>query len=309
MNRTARRIRTLSAATLALTAAGLTVGSLSAMAFTPPFPIPTIPLFPFPTIPVSPTIPPVLTIPGVTLPPGVTIPPIITIPPVIFSMPVSLSAAPGPVERGANYSYSMTISMGSGITGPVNLIHSIPAALSGAVWSCSAAGGATCGGSAAGSGNISRVLGMPGASSVTFLVNGTISADATNFQLNMSAVRAGTPTNRSADVLVNVPVVTTLPPPSSPTTSPAPTTIVPVLPVVPPSPAPAPTPNTTPSTTPNGTPAQQPIVIVLQQTTTPPLAKKAVVKKAVVKKAKKAGKKKVARKPARRVVSTKKIVH
>ena len=152
MNRTARRIRNVSAATLALTAAGLTVGSLSASAIPvfPPITIPTIPVFPLPTLPPI-TVPPV-----VTLPPFATIPPFVTIPPVLFSMPVTLTAPAGPVERGTNYAYSMTISMGSGITGPVNLIHSIPAALSGAVWSCSAAGSASCGGSAAGSGNISR---------------------------------------------------------------------------------------------------------------------------------------------------------
>ncbi len=297
MNRTARRIRNISAATLALTAAGLTVGSLSASA------IPVFPPLTIPTIPVFPTIPPVVTLPpGVTIPPFATIPPFVTIPPALFSMPVTLSAPAGPVERGANYAYSMTVSMGSGITGPVNLIHSIPAALSGAVWSCSAAGGASCGGSAAGSGNISRVLSMPGGSSVTFLVNGTIAADAASFQLSMSAIRAGSPTNRTVDVAVNVPVPTTLPVPSSPTTTPLPAPTV-----VPPAPTTAPAPTTTPAQTPTTT-AQQPIVIVIQQPTTPPAAKKAAAKKSVAKKAKKVSKKKIARKHVRRVVSTKKTV-
>lgn len=307
MNRTARRIRTISAATLALTAAGLTLGSLSAVALPPPLPLP-IPLpFPFPTLP-----PPVFTIPPITLPPLPTIPPVfdgpvVTIDPGFFSsVSTALNAPTGPVERGANYAYSMKVSLGSLTTGPVTLLHSIPSTINGAVWSCSTTGGATCGGGAAGAGNISRVLTMPASSTVTFLVNGTVALDANNFAVAMSAVRAGTPSNRSVDVSVNVPAApTTTVAPPAPTTTAAPV-VPPVapVPVVPPAPAPAPTPAPAPAPAP--TPAQQPIVIVVQQTA-PPVAKKAVAKK-VVKKAKKKAKKKIVRKPARRVVSTKKVV-
>ena len=297
MNRTATRtIRFTAAATLGLTLAGLTVGAVSAPAIPLPIPFPgvTIPLpIPFPTIP-----------PIVTLPPLATISPsatIVAIDPALFSMGATLTAPAGPVERGSNYAYSMKITMGTAIDGPVTLLHSIPSTISGAVWSCSTTGGAFCGGSVAGAGNISRSLTMPGGSTVTFLVNGTIADTAANFALGMSAVRAGSPVNRSANVAVNVPAAPTTVPPSAPTTVPAPTpttspapapTVPPVVPAAPTTPAPTPAP-TTPA---------QPIVIVLQQPAVQPAKK-------VVKKAKKAAKKvkKAAKKSSPRRATTARV--
>jgi hypothetical protein len=243
MNRTARTIRFAAASTLALTAAGLTLGSVSAQAI----PLPTIPT-------------PTIVLPTVPLPP-VTLGPIITIDPSIWSSTVALNAPAGPVDRGANYAYSMTVSLGSGLTGPVNLLHSIPATVNGAVWSCSTTGGATCGGSATGSGNISRALTMPGGSSVTFLVNGTITADAVNFALSMSAVRAGSPIDRSVAVAVNVPAAPTTTPPTPAVTTTIPTVPPTAPPTVPPAPTTVPAPITTPTTAPAPT---QPIVVVIQ---------------------------------------------
>ena len=207
-------------------------------------------------------------------------------------MGATLTAPAGPVERGANYAYSMKITMGTAIEGPVTLLHSIPSTISGAVWSCSTTGGAFCGGSAAGAGNISRNLTMPSGSTVTFLVNGTIADNATNFALGVSAVRAGTPTNRSANVTVNVPAAPTTVPPAAPTTVPAPAPTVPTVPPIIPTVPPAPT---TPATSVPASPAS-PIVIVIQQPAAQPVAKK-VVKKA----------KKVAKKSNRRRATNKKV--
>ncbi len=282
--RTSRTIRYTAAATLGLTLSGLTVGALSAPAIPLPLPLPTL-------VPL--TIPPITIGPLPTL---ATIPPFVTIVPLdvaLLSMNVALTAPAGPVERGSNYAYSMKIKMGDLINGPVTVLHSVPPTVSGAVWSCSTTGGATCGGGAAGAGNISRNLTMPGGSTVTFLVNGTITDTATNFAVGMSAVRAGTPVNRSVDVAVNVPAAPTTVPPAPTTTAPAPVpTVPPALPTVPPAPTtpPAPTPVPTPAApaVPATNSAGQPIVIVLQQPA--PQATKKVVKKAkkkIVKKAKK----------------------
>lgn len=282
-NRTARHLRTLAASTLALTAAGLTLGSLSASALPPPAP----------TIPIPTIAPPFTVVPVI---------PVLTIDPSIFvtlTMGATLTAPAGPVERGSNYAYSMKVTMGSAITGPVNLLHSIPPTITGAVWSCSATGGAFCGGPSAGSGNISRTLTMPGDSSLTFFVTGTVAADATNFSLAMSAVRAGSPLNRTANVAVNVPAAptTTVAPPAVTTTvPPAPTTI----PVVPPAPVPAPLPVPVPTPAPTTPPAPaQPIVVVIQTPATPgPVAKKAIKKL-----------KKVAKKVSRKRVRTTRTAH
>lgn len=193
MNRTARRIRSISAATLALTAAGLTLGSVSAPA-APRIPLPTNANPMLPTIRVLPTILPVVSLPTATIKPG------------LVGMTMSLNTPVGPVARGTNYSYSMTVETNAFGTGIVTLGHTVPPELTGVAWTCTASGGANCGSSTSGTGSIFAVLTTPTWSTVTFNVSGTIAAEATNFQLVMTTFTA-TVRKRTIDVAVHVPAV------------------------------------------------------------------------------------------------------
>lgn len=191
MNPTTRRIRSISAATLALTVTGLALGALVASA-APLIPIP----IPTKAKPALPTILPVVTLPTATIKPG------------LVGMNMSLSAPGGPVERGANYSYSMTVDMNAFGSGIVTLGHGVPPELTGVTWTCTASGGANCGSSTSGTGSIFAVLTTPQWSTVTFNVSGTIAGEATNFQLVMTTFTA-TVLRRTVDVAVQVPVAST----------------------------------------------------------------------------------------------------
>jgi uncharacterized repeat protein (TIGR01451 family) len=89
----------------------------------------------------------------------------------------------------------------SGATG-ATVADTVPAAITGATWTCVAAGGGTC--TASGSGNINDTVNLPAGASVTYTLTGTIGASATGSLTNTAAVAAPagvtdpTPGNNSA---------------------------------------------------------------------------------------------------------------
>jgi hypothetical protein len=78
----------------------------------------------------------------------------------------------------------------------------VPAAITGATWTCVGAGGGTC--TASGAGNINDAVNLPAGGSVTYTLTGTISASATGTLSNTATVAAPggitdpTPGNNSA---------------------------------------------------------------------------------------------------------------
>ncbi len=70
-----------------------------------------------------------------------------------------------------------------------NVADTFPAALTGATWTCSAGGGATC--PASGSGNISATVDLPVGGTASFTVNGTVAAGATGSLTNTATVSVG----------------------------------------------------------------------------------------------------------------------
>jgi uncharacterized repeat protein (TIGR01451 family) len=92
-------------------------------------------------------------------------------------------------------------------SGPSSVIaatvtDTVPAILSGATWTCSATGGASC--PASGSGNISASVDLPVGGAATFTMTGTVSASATGNLVNTATITAPgtvtdpTPVNNSA---------------------------------------------------------------------------------------------------------------
>lgn len=69
------------------------------------------------------------------------------------------------------------------------VVDNFPATLLGVTWSCSGAGGGTCG-APNGAGNINQVVNLPAGGSVTFLVNATIDPAATGQLVNTASVVA-----------------------------------------------------------------------------------------------------------------------
>jgi uncharacterized repeat protein (TIGR01451 family) len=110
----------------------------------------------------------------------------------------SASATPG-----SPISYTITASnAGPSNANGATVADTLPAAITGATWTCMGAGGGTC--PATGSGNISATVNLPAGASVTFVVTGTVSASATGTLSNTAtvAVPGGvtdpTPGNNSA---------------------------------------------------------------------------------------------------------------
>ena len=75
----------------------------------------------------------------------------------------------------------------SHVTG-ATVTDTLPAALTGATWTCVGAGGGTC--PATGSGNINATVNLPVGGTVTFTVTATLSAAATGTLVNTATVTA-----------------------------------------------------------------------------------------------------------------------
>ena len=91
------------------------------------------------------------------------------------------------VSRGDTVTYSITATNAgpSDATG-ATIVDNIPSNLSGAIWSCTGSGGATC--TASGSGDISDTVNLPVNGSVTYTVSATVSASAIGSVVNTAVV-------------------------------------------------------------------------------------------------------------------------
>ena len=107
----------------------------------------------------------------------------------VMNLGITKTNGASTVVPGTVTTYTITVSN----AGPSNaigatVIDNLPAVLSGATWSCTGAGGATCN-VASGSGNINTTANIPaGAATITFLVSATIAPDATGTLVNTASV-------------------------------------------------------------------------------------------------------------------------
>jgi uncharacterized repeat protein (TIGR01451 family) len=121
---------------------------------------------------------------------------------------------------GSTVTYTITVTNNgpNGVTG-ATVADTFPAAITSATWTCSASPGSSCGGGG-GSGNISRMVNLLPAGTVTFTVTATINAAATGTLSNTAtvAIPGGmvdpTPGNNSATdsdtlIVLSPPTVTT----------------------------------------------------------------------------------------------------
>jgi len=94
------------------------------------------------------------------------------------------------VTAGGSTTYLVTASnAGPQAANGVTVADTLPAYLSGAIWSSIAAGGAT-GNATTGTGNISDVIDLPAGASVTYMVTANVSASATGSLVNTATVEA-----------------------------------------------------------------------------------------------------------------------
>ncbi|MGH9884314.1 MAG: DUF11 domain-containing protein, partial [bacterium] len=98
---------------------------------------------------------------------------------------------------GSPITYTIVVSNAGPSANPAaQVTDTVPAAITGATWTCVGAGGATCGG--AGAGNISDTVNLPSGSSVTYTLSGVISAAATGTLSNTASVAGGAVTDPNA---------------------------------------------------------------------------------------------------------------
>jgi uncharacterized repeat protein (TIGR01451 family) len=88
---------------------------------------------------------------------------------------------------------SLTYTIIASNAGPANVLgatvtDTLPAALSGATWTCVGAGGGTC--APGGNGNLAETVNLPANGSVTYTVTATVSPGATGSLSNTAAVTA-----------------------------------------------------------------------------------------------------------------------
>ena len=71
------------------------------------------------------------------------------------------------------------------------IVDIFPAALTGVSWTCTPAGGASCGAGTSGNGNITQVVSMPSGSQLTYAINATVSPAATGIITNTASAVVG----------------------------------------------------------------------------------------------------------------------
>jgi uncharacterized repeat protein (TIGR01451 family) len=104
---------------------------------------------------------------------------------------LSITKTDGVTARipGSSTTYTLVASNAGPSNAPGTVVtDTLPAALSGAAWTCVGAGGGTC--SAAGSGNLSDTVNLPVGASVTYTLTATVSASATGTLSNTATVSA-----------------------------------------------------------------------------------------------------------------------
>lgn len=86
---------------------------------------------------------------------------------------VGLAASPSAYTAGAPLAYTLVVSNAGPAAAPgTTVVDLFPAAFTGATWTCTASGGASCG--AAGSGNITQLVNLPPGAQVVFNATGTV---------------------------------------------------------------------------------------------------------------------------------------
>lgn len=127
-------------------------------------------------------------------------------PPVTADLAVVKSRTSGGVTPGATISYSIVVTNNgpAAVTG-AKVADTLPAALTGATWTCAASAGASCSGSGSGSINDTAVN-LPAGATATYALTATLAANATGSLANTATVTppAGTtdptPGNNSSTV-------------------------------------------------------------------------------------------------------------
>lgn len=118
---------------------------------------------------------------------------------------VSMTTTPGLYTPNSPLTYTITISnAGPGAAANTSVVDILPAAFTGAAWSCSTTGGAICTSGISGSGNIIGSVNLPIGAQVTYTVTGIVATGTTGLITNSVAAVVGSPatdpagTNNSA---------------------------------------------------------------------------------------------------------------
>jgi len=91
---------------------------------------------------------------------------------------------------GSVLHYTITVAnAGPSAVALAPVTDTVPTALTGVTWTCTAPAGSTCG-AASGSGNIATTVSLPAGGSATFTLNGTVAASATGTLVNTASVAA-----------------------------------------------------------------------------------------------------------------------
>jgi uncharacterized repeat protein (TIGR01451 family) len=105
------------------------------------------------------------------------------------------------VSPGTAVHYTITLANnGPSSVALAPVTDTVPAALTGVTWTCTAPGGSVCG-AASGSGNINTTVSLPMGGSATFTLNGTVAANASGTLANTATVAtpAGTTDTNTAN--------------------------------------------------------------------------------------------------------------
>jgi uncharacterized repeat protein (TIGR01451 family) len=96
---------------------------------------------------------------------------------------VGLAATPEFYEAGQPLAYTVVVSNAGPSPAPgTTVVDILPAAITGATWSCTGTGGGTC--PAAGSGNVTVPVNLPAGAQVVFDINGTVAPGTTGILVN-----------------------------------------------------------------------------------------------------------------------------
>lgn len=119
---------------------------------------------------------------------------------------------------GGSLTYTIAVSNAGPSAATATVSDTLPAALTGASWTCAGTGGGTC--TASGSGNIGDTVSLPAGGTVTYTLIATVAAAATGSLTNTSTVTAAggvtdpNPANNSAsdtNTVATVPAATAIP--------------------------------------------------------------------------------------------------
>jgi uncharacterized repeat protein (TIGR01451 family) len=105
---------------------------------------------------------------------------------------VAMSADPVQYTAGAALTYTITVSNAGPATAATTIVDAFPSAYTGASWTCSASGGASCTPNGSG-GVIGETVNLPAGSQVVYVVDGIIAAGTTGIVSNSATAVVGAP--------------------------------------------------------------------------------------------------------------------